>query len=157
MIDKDSINRIADREYPLVFVVQPDSPQYKFIDILHSRDMSEEDKHELAIQEDIISLDCQDVLNHLVEEMDPTDASNLKKEMKKISAARRVLTDKSIDSIKAELELDKLLTSHGLPAWLRDDDPQLFTIPPTARVLEFIEQAGYQAEKVDAHGHEVGL
>jgi hypothetical protein len=140
------INEIAEREYPPVFVVEDDSPQHRFLEKLYSRDISEEYRQELALQEGIISIDCWIVLNYLSEEMDSIDKRNLQREVRLISAAKKVVKDDSPESIKAEIEIeDDLRTSNGLPKWLRDDIT-LFTISPTLRVLKFAEENGYLTE-----------
>jgi len=83
------LHRIAKREYPVVFIVEEESPAERFLEQMRDRMLSEQRKKELAMEVGIPVLDGRDVIEHLADEMDPEGKSALREEVMEIYAAKQ--------------------------------------------------------------------
>jgi len=104
--------KVEPSTYPLVFVVDEDSEEDRFVWALqHDCSISEERKKEIANANGIFVLDGMEVLVHLREEVDPDSVFFLRSQVQRGCAS---------------------------------SSPIPFTIPPTGRVLKFVEKKFYK-------------
>jgi hypothetical protein len=140
------LDRIGDREFPLVYVVEEDSEEDRFVWEMQYQDMPQAQRAQMAKDNGILVLDGQDVLEHLAGEMDPDAEEILRDEVAAISAARegKVILDDNGSTRRVSVEE---LVEEDVEGWLflgllqslTTDLPVPFTVEPTARVLEFVQ------------------
>lgn len=154
------LQQIARRIYPPVFVVEEDTEDAWYV--VEMEHMAFDVQRELAKKAGIPVLDGSEVVQNLRGEMDPAGEWVLRDEVRRISAAKQemvIVDDKDSERLDVAGRMgDAPLAATMVPVeellkldvdqwWflerledLTQDNPVAFTIPPTKRVNQFLEE-----------------